>query len=283
MSDIALIFVPFDLDQYRKGAGAAPEALRAAGLAGHLAGRGLRVAREVTIGDELGAGDRYTRLGRLQAHVADHVADAVRAGLLPVIVGGDCCNAIGTWAGLTRARPDAAPGVLWFDAHGDWNTEETTRTGYLGGMPYATICGYGNAGLRAATGLTRPAPTTHCALLGARDLDPLEAELLARSGVLQLSTPEIRASDPRTAQALPAADSLYVHFDVDVLDLAQMPGVRYCVPGGLLSAEVVELTRILRAGRPVAALTLAALEPGRDPAGPSVETAIHTLADLLAP
>ena len=283
MTGIALVFVPFDLDQYGKGAGATPEALRAAGLAAHLAGRGLRVAREVTLGDDLGAGDRYTRLGRLQAHVADHVAEAVRAGLLPMIVGGDCCNAIGAWSGLTRARPAASPGVLWFDAHGDWNTEETTRTGYLGGMPYAAICGYGNAGLRTAAGLTRPAPTTHCALLGARDLDPLEAELLAGTGVMQLSPAEIRASDPRIAKALPAADSLYVHFDVDVLDLAQMPGVRYCVPGGLTSAEVVQLTRAMRAGRPIAALTLAALEPGRDPAGVSIETAMHTLLDLLAP
>ena len=281
MTGIALIFVPFDLDQYGKGAGATPEALRAAGLAARLADRGLRVVREATIGDDLGPGDRRRRVGRLQAHVASHVADAVRAGLLPVIVGGDCCNAIGAWSGITRARPDAAPGVLWFDAHGDWNTEETTRTNYLGGMPYATICGYGNADLRDAAGLTRPAPATRCVLLGVRDLDPLEAELLAGTAVRQLTPEQIRAGDPRAAEALAGVDSVYLHFDVDVLDLSQMPGVRFCVPGGLTPAETVQLARAVRAGRPIAAVTLAALEPGRDPSGLSVETGIATLLDLL--
>ena len=155
MPDIALIPVPFSQDKFRVGSGQAPEALLApkSGLLERLRTKNVRVAYTESLNDNLGEGDMLARLGRLQSTVANCVAEALEHKHLPVILGGDCCNAIGAWSGIRRVQPDLNVGVIWFDAHGDWNTEETTLSGYIGGMPYATICGYGNVGLRQAVGL----------------------------------------------------------------------------------------------------------------------------------
>ena len=103
---ITLISVPFSQDKHLQGMGGAPPTLRAAGLRPRLAQSGVPVAREVTLADNLGEGDMLTRLGRLQASVAEVVAASLDSGLTPVILGGDCCNAIGMWSGIRRARPE---------------------------------------------------------------------------------------------------------------------------------------------------------------------------------
>lgn len=275
---IALIGVPFDLDQHERGMGLAPGALRAAGLTDRLAVAGVEVVRDLTLSDNLAPGNTHARLGQLQAEVAGEVAAACRDGLIPVLLGGDCCNAIGMWSGLTRARPDATLGVAWFDAHGDWNTEETTLSGYLGGMPYAAICGYGNLDLRYAAGLLTPAVPDRCALLGVRDLDPPEAELLATTPVTVLDTETLRRSAPHPI--LSGVDALYLHVDVDVLDTRVAPGVAYPTDGGLTLDDLVGLVR--RLGPPVAAVSLTAVDPLRDPEGITVKTGIELLAAILA-
>ncbi|MBI3241394.1 MAG: arginase family protein [Chloroflexi bacterium] len=279
---LSLISVPFSQDQHLRGMGQAPGALRSAGLLARLAERGLRVARDVTLADVWGEGDMLTRLGRLQAGVADSVAQALSDGHTPVILGGDCCNAIGMWSGIARARSNLKVGVAWFDAHGDWNTEETTLSGYIGGMPYAAICGYGNAALRRDAGLTKPAATKHCALLGARDLDPPEKALLDTTTVTVLTTEQIRQSHASALHALAGADVLYLHFDVDVLDLNEAPGVNYPAPGGLSSDEAIRIARDLIAAKPLLAFTLSAVDPTLDASGKTVETGMKVLLEILA-
>ena len=274
---IALIGVPFDLDQHEQGMGLAPGALRAAGLIERLAASGVEVVRDVTLGGDLEPGDTRARLGRLQAEVAEVVAAVCREGLIPVLVGGDCCNAIGVWSGLTDARPDANLGVAWFDAHGDWNTEETTLSGYPGGMPYAAICGHGSADLRDAAGLVRSAVPERCALLGVRDLDQPEAELLASTPVTVLDAETLRQDRPETILA--GVDALYLHLDVDVLDTRIAPGVAYPIEGGLTVDDVVEQVRRLAA--PVAAVSLTAVDPPRDPEGTTVQTGIALITRVL--
>jgi arginase len=278
---VALIAVPFDVDKSGVGMGEAPGVLRAAGLLAKLAGAGVLVSREVSIEEDPGSGDTVARLGTLQSRVANAVFSAVAEGLTPVIIGGDCCNAIGMWSGLSHGQPQTALHVAWFDAHGDWNTEETSGTGYLGGMPYAVICGHGNARLKELAGLMAPAPTDRCILVGARDLDPGEAELLKRTSVRIVPPLELpRAGtapfgEPRTAR------ELYLHFDIDVLDLAEAPGVTYPSPGGVRSADAIRYCRHLIASMPLAGLTLAAVNPSKDSSSRTVETAIRLLAGVL--
>lgn len=278
---IALISVPFSQDKHLQGMGGAPQALRATGLMAHLAESGVHVAREVTLADNLGEGDMLTRLGRLQANVAEAVAAALESRLTPVILGGDCCNAIGMWSGIRRARPNLSVGVAWFDAHGDWNTEETTISGYIGGMPYAAICGYGNAGLRRDAGLAKPAQTKQCALLGVRDLDAPEKTLLDTTAVAVLEAEQVRRDLSPATRALAGVDAFYLHFDMDVLDLAEAPGVNYPAPGGLSSDEAIRLIRELLTHKPMLAMSLTAIDPARDEDGRTVRTGLKALGEVL--
>lgn len=283
MTDIALIPVPFSQDKFREGMGQAPDALLApkSRLMERLRAKSIKVASTEILRGGLGEGDMLARLGRLQAAVAQSVTEALEHEHLPVILGGDCCNAIGAWSGITRARPGLTIGVVWLDAHGDWNTEETTLSGYIGGMPYAAICGYGNAGLRQAVGLTNVAATERCSLLGVRDLDPPEKVLLDTTKVAVLTTEQVRQELAPAMRALAGVDAFYLHFDIDVLDVRKAPGVNYPVPGGLSSDEAIRMARDLIATKPMLAFSLTAIDPTRDPSGQTVETGIKVLVEIL--
>jgi len=121
-------------------------------------------------------------------------------------------------------RKGLFPTVYWFDAHGDFNTPETSPSGYLGGMPLAMITGRGDQSLLEAVELT-PVPDERVVLSGARDLDPAEAEALAASGLSRLSVHDI-------AHAVPPDGPLFVHLDVDVVNPHEMPAVDYPAGGG---------------------------------------------------
>src|SRR5262245_54206839 len=127
--DLTLIPSPFALDQHRASMGRAPEALILGGLLSRLEKDG-HVVRKVERALDLGSGSVLERLGRNLAILPEAVADAHRAGSLPVILGGDCLVAVGVAAGLRKAL-DSDFGIAWFDAHGDFNTPDTTLSGYL--------------------------------------------------------------------------------------------------------------------------------------------------------
>ena len=169
-------------------------------------------------------GDLLTRIAAVHGPLVSDVSKAVELGERPVCILGDCSQAIAVLAGLQRAG--IAPLVVWFDAHGDFNTHDTTITGYVAGMPIAMITGRGNQALVEANGL-KPVPDTDIILADARDLDPKERELLEQSKVAHLS--DINEVVERVA----ASDRpFYVHFDVDVLDSAEAPAQQYPVPNG---------------------------------------------------
>jgi arginase len=269
--DLSLIPSPFSLDQFRQGIGQAPDALLAAGLVDQLRAAGHTVT-VVERSFDLGAGGRLERIGRNLGQLAAAVAGAARAGALPVILGGDCLVAIGVVAGLRRVLSKEF-GIAWFDAHGDFNTPETTITGYLGGMPLACCCGRGLAELRAAAGLEQPMAEAHVALLGVRDLDPAEKDLLDGTPVRRFPPAEIARF---TADARPT----YVHFDIDALELALAPGVNYPAPGGLALEAALQAARQVRPY--LAAVALTAVDTTRDPSGQTVQTGLAVLRGVVA-
>jgi len=151
---------------------------------------------------------------------------------------------IGVHAGLQRAGVN--PRLVWLDAHGDFNTWETTPSGFIGGMPLAMIVGRGDQTLMQALELT-PFPEREVILADARDLDPAERELLQQSEVLHVtevaSIPQLISSD----------QPLYIHLDVDVLDSSEAPAMRYPVKGGpTLNALREMVKRLAGTGRVVA-------------------------------
>jgi arginase len=190
-----------------------------------------------TVTAELPPGDTWARLAVLFGRVADTVAGAAGAGTRPVVLSGDCTTALGTMAGLQRAGLD--PGIVWFDAHGDVQTLETTASGYLGGLPVRLLAGYRPELIADALGL-RPVAEHRIVLVGARDLDPPEVTYLAGAAI---GRAEVTGLD----QAVLPDGPLYVHVDLDVIDPAGLPGLRYPAPGGAGAADVAAALRLLLA------------------------------------
>lgn len=159
-------------------------------------------------------------------------------GDMPVVLASDCVSALGMVKGLSERYPEI--GVIWYDAHGDFNTPETTPSGFLGGMPLAALVGRGNQHLLEALDL-EPLPEDHVLITDVRDLDPEEAEQLLNSQVHVFPS----VTDLNTAP-LPHYP-VYIHLDVDVIDPVYMPALGYPAPQGPSPADVEQtLRRIAR-------------------------------------
>jgi arginase len=189
-----------------------------------LAKPGWNVSSGVPSANTDGDGDQLTRMAAIHSPLVADVAKVAAEGGRPICIVGDCCQPIAVLAGLQRAELE--PLVVWLDAHGDFNTHETTITGYVAGMAIAMITGRGNQTLVEAAGL-KPLPDTDIILADARDLDPAERELLEGSKVTRLT------DFTELVERVSASDRpFYVHFDVDVIDATEAPAMQYPVAGG---------------------------------------------------
>jgi arginase len=200
----------------------------------------------------------WARYGALHHRVAGHVVELLGAGggsRLDVVTG-DCLVAAGTVAGLQNAGHDV--GVVWFDAHGDVHTVESSTSGYPGGTSLRIVAGHRPPGWSAPSGL-RAVDESRLVLVGARDVDPPEAEYLSGSAIRQVGVGEL------DADAVPGGPVL-LHIDLDVVDAAALPGLRYPVTPGPSPADVVAAARrVLATGRVVALELAATWFPIADP------------------
>jgi arginase len=229
----------------------------------YLPGLDVPLAAGTVVGPDLPPGDVWDRLATLYSQVADAVVGATGPGARPVVVSGDCTTALGTVAGLQRAGIDA--GIVWLDAHGDLQTLETTTSGYLGGLPLRLLAGYRPELIAGRLGL-RVVSEDQITLAGARDLDPPEVAYLAGARIRQARVEELDTG------GLPAGDlpdgPLYLHVDLDVVDSAQLPGLRYPAPGGPGPAQVAGALRaVLGTGRVAAVGIACTWYPGHSAAG----------------
>lgn len=249
----------------------APAGLRALGLFDGLRARpGLADARLVDGGDLVispGFRDDPDPRAKNRALIADFLSrerDLV-ADLLAeegpdarlLIVGGDCTAHAGALAGLRRIRPDDRFAIAWFDAHGDFNTPDTTPSGNVWGMPFAMLCGIGDHDLvRACNG---PTAFAHdAALVGGQVLDEQESRMLVSNGVAHfgsgmLATDAGMAALAAWARAMGGTvDGLYVAVDMDVLDGSGGWAVQMPEPHGLpLDVAVTAITALAAGGAPV--------------------------------
>ncbi len=218
------------------------------------------------------AGDQQTRMGVVHRALADLVAASLGAGRRPVSIAGDCCTAIGVAAGLQRAGLDCR--LIWFDAHGDFNTPETSPSGFLGGMPLAMLAGRGDLRMPAAVGLT-PLPENSIILTDGRDLDPEEAEMLKHSEIVHLENPgDLIGCDL-------GDDPLWVHFDVDVVALVDSPAQNYPAEGGLRAASLQPVFAALAATGRLAAVSVSTWNPEVDHDRRSEKTSMNLLRNLV--
>jgi arginase len=233
---VSLFSVPFHLDEPL--AGFAISALESAGSAQRI------------ISVPLPDGPPWRRLAALYEEVASAVAGASD---LAIVASGDCTTALGTLAGLARRGID--PGIVWFDAHGDFNTDETTLSGYLGGMPLAIAVGRGDQTAPRALGL-RPIDEDRVVLVDARDLDPAERELLDRSAVRRVPVSALAPEAEGRGRIVPPGP-IYLHLDLDVLDPPELPGLKFPAPGGVRRDELGRAVASLIATGQVIAIGLA--------------------------
>jgi arginase len=245
---IAIIGAPLDLGAGRRGVDMGPSAIRYAGLEARLDALGYdcfdwgNVATAVA--EATAEGDPHARfladIKEACKHVAQRVAEAVRTGVVPIVLGGDHSVALGTLGGLALVR--GAGGVLWIDAHGDLNTPETSPSGNVHGMPLAAALGVaGDAFANDAWPLPALDPA-HVALIGARSLDEGERELVRELGISVATMTDLdrRGVEPVVREALERVEDapfLHVSLDMDVVDPDIAPGVGTPVRGGLSYRE----------------------------------------------
>jgi arginase len=268
--DIALLGVPYALDHQNRLSGSQTAArFRAAGLAERLSAIAGGAVVWTLVEPPLPEGTSQEPIVVIMRTLGEAVAAARRAGYFPVVVGGDCMSSLGVVAGLQAEKRPL--GVLWFDAHGDFNTPQTTPSGFLGGMPLAMLVGRGEQSLAQEAGVTQPVPEADVVLAGARDLDPLEREALEDSAVTHLLDTEKVLSHP-----LPDVP-LYLHLDVDVLDPGEIRAVDYPAPGGISLETLARALSHVVATSEVAALNLACLNAAKDPEGYDLIAAVGLL------
>lgn len=219
----------------------------------------------------------WKRLGLSLGHFADIVTKNERDGFFTVGLLTTCPSMPGLVAGLQRSGSTIEPlrvGMLWLDAHPDFNTPETTRSGSLGGMPVAVATGRALQAMRRDAKLDPPMSDQNIVMGGVRLTDPLEQRLLDDSRIEQLSVDDLRNMTPAVWQQLDRlnriSDKLYIHIDLDVLDPAEVPGHGNKVPGGPSSKELASLFEQIFARYPKASAIGFATIPTEDPGGVSI-------------
>jgi arginase len=269
---IELIAVPYDSSHRGRRMGAGPEHLLRAGLPDRLAESGHQVHVRVL---EAPA-DTWRAEIRTAFDLARGVAVAVRNarvnGAFPLVLSGNCGPAaLGCVAGL-----GASPSIFWFDAHGDFNTPETTIGGFLDGMALAAVTGRCWTQLSAGIPDFRPVPESSVALLGVRDLDPLEAKALEESDVQQVRPVNLRAELPSGLTSVGrGTTATYLHLDLDVLDPGEGQVNPYAAPGGLTRADLSWAISAIASSLPLSAASLTAFDPDSDTSGQAAKAALE--------
>ncbi len=290
---IGILGVPIDLGASRRGTDMGPSAIRYAGLAEILTRTGHTVKEfgniAVPVAGQHPGGEHLKYLNEVLAvsnALIETATAIINEGSFPIILGGDHSLAIGSVTAVARRYPEV--GLLWIDAHGDFNTPDTSPSGNIHGMPLAAIAGRGAPPLVNLGGFQPKVQESHTVVVGVRDLDGIERTALRESAVTIFTMKEIDELGIATVirQALEVATRggvrpVHLSLDMDVVDPLYAPGVGTPVDGGLsfreahlameligqsralVSMEVVEVNPILdqenRTGRLAAGLAASAL------------------------
>ena len=283
--------VPMDLGQKRRGVDMGPSAIRYAGLNNRLQRLGMSVedggnvmapvVEQIDDTPEDGIAHHADAIGKVCRAVYDRACEVLSAGNIAIFLGGDHSMALGTIAAALDHTDRL--GVLWVDAHGDFNTPETTPSGNVHGMVVAALMGRCPPALTVGKRRLRP---DQIVMIGTRDLDDRERIALRESGVTVFT---MRHVDERgmayvireALDALAGADTLHVSFDMDSLDPSVVSGVGTPVPGGLTYREAHLLMETLADDGRVGSLDIVEINPILDSANNTACTAVELAASLF--
>lgn len=249
MRKLSIIGMPIDLGQMRRGVDMGPSAIRYAGVYEKLAELfdAIDDLGDISVGRPEVVIDPNTKIRNLKLVVekneqlAKTVAKVVESGSFPLILGGDHSTAIGTLAGVAKHYPNL--GVIWFDAHGDLNTVETSPSGNIHGMPLAVSMGLGDKLLTNIMGYGPKIKLENIVIIGARALDVGEKKLIKDKGIKVYTMHEIdrmgmtKVIEETIAYLKERTDGVHLSFDMDALDPTDAPGVGTPVNGGVSYRE----------------------------------------------
>lgn len=294
MKELRIIGVPSDLGQGRRGVDMGPSAIRYAGLSGALERLGYKVQDLGNINvptPEMKEQNQNTNLRYLHEvtevakNLSDVVSNVVAEGHLPIILGGDHSIAIGSLAGMAKSSTNY--GVIWFDAHGDMNTADTTPSGNIHGMPLAVSLGYGHDDLIHIGGITQKVKPENVVLVGIRSIDEDEAKLIAKTGVRCITMPEIdrRGIADVMAEAIKIAtegtDGVHLSLDLDALDPMFAPGVGTPVNGGFTYRESHLAMEMLAASKTLVSVDVVEVNPILDERNQTAVMAVELVESLF--
>ena len=263
--NIRLIQVPYDSGSYNKRMGTGPFYFIKSGLVKTLKNKGYSIEKVVirskeTFTMEIGTSFELLRL------VAGEVGDSLSKKAFPIILAGNCNTTVGAIGGL----PSKKLGLIWFDAHVDFNTPETTTSGFLDAMGLSLITGQCWQEMVKTIPGYRPLPEDQVLLVGARDLDDMEYSRLESSEIAHLKWDEIRelgvdkAMNPHLHRLSRKVDQVYLHVDMDVHDANLAPANLYKPEGGLTPMEVRDAVRNITNQFNICGASVTAFDPDSD-------------------
>ena len=192
------------------------------------------------------------RLGLASSNLADIVAKQIQAEILPIGLLANCNGLMGMLAGHQRASGSWKPlrvGLVWIDAHGDFNTPETSLSGMMGGMPVAISTGLCLHHIRRACGLDPPLPISYVTMVGVRDTDPWEQNLIDTHRIPQVTVADLKTGSPKIYEEMERlaalTDLIYIHVDLDILDPDDIPGAGLPVENGPTADELGDALEIM--------------------------------------
>jgi arginase len=272
--EVQILAVPYDSGHRGLRMGAGPEALLKAGLVDALRDAGHQVHVRIAELDpqqwqaEIQSSFELMRMLSLAVH------EAREAGRFPIVLAGNCNTAVGTVAGLGAATT----GVAWFDAHADFNTPETTTSGFLDGTAVAILTGRCWTQLAATVPGFRPIPDNRVCLIGTRDIDSLESTLLDDSAVAVVSSRRLKDDLPTTLQSIGEhVDDIYLHLDLDALDAGVAAANKFAVGGGLTLQDMDYALSRIGSSFGVTGAALTAYDPEADRSGEAARAAINLI------
>ncbi|WP_347942385.1 arginase [Peribacillus simplex] len=292
--EISIIGVPMDLGQTRRGVDMGPSAIRYAGLSERLENIGYNVRDEGDIKVEIqerAQSDIDTNLKNLQdvaegnEKLSQKVDEVIQSNRFPLVLGGDHSIAIGTLAGLAKHSENL--GVIWYDAHGDLNTAETSPSGNIHGMSLAVSLGLGHPALTNIGGYSPKVKPENIVIIGARSLDQGEKELIREKGIKVYTMHEIdrmgmtKVMEESIAYLKERTDLVHLSLDLDGLDPDDAPGVGTPVMGGISYRESHLAMEMLAEANIITSAEFVEINPILDEHNKTAEVAVALMGSLL--
>lgn len=290
---ISIVGVPMDLGQMRRGVDMGPSAIRYAGVVERLEKLGYEIK---DIGDiEIGAADRghepSNNLRNLKAvaegneRLAVEIDAIIQQKRFPLVLGGDHSIAIGTLAGVSKHYKDL--GVIWYDAHGDLNTADTSPSGNIHGMPLAASLGYGHPSLTTIGGYSPKIKKENVVVIGARDIDDGEKEFIKENNIKVYTMHEIdrlgmtKVMEQTINYLKERTDGVHLSLDLDGLDPSDAPGVGTPVLGGISYRESHLAMEMLEESHLITSAEFVEINPILDRKNQTAKVAVALMGSLF--